>query len=161
MSIRIGTIRIGNETIGATPAPKVSNGFTTPVVNPYDIEPSGTRNGKVNKWVRAAKNRSGIYYIFESTPYNLVYVGSSEGDLYRTILDHFASGHEMRESNYRDRLKKNDYFVSIKFLSKAETRKKEEEEICRLSPRDNRANNYSNKPSKGECKKARYDEVPF
>lgn len=71
------------DTIGSLPISKKTNWF-----EPYTFPPFAG-NGKVSKTLQAARGKSGVYLIRDKNK-NVVYVGMTTSDLYKTVTRHFT-----------------------------------------------------------------------
>ena len=97
-------------------------------------------------WVRALKGKAGVYVIREIDSREVVYVGSSAGSLYGTLMRHFQTwrrwkgfwrgqygeGHDPGLTYKRDSVE-----VAIRLTSPSTALNEEMRLIARLAPRDN------------------------
>jgi hypothetical protein len=97
-------------------------------------------------WVRALKDKAGVYIIRDAETAEILYVGSSAGTLYDTLTRHFqtwrrwkgfwkgqyAEGHDPGLTYPRDSVE-----VAVRLTSPAKSLDEEMRLIARLKPRDN------------------------
>lgn len=113
---------------------------------PYDELPFPDR-GKLNKLIRDAKGKTGVYLIKENN--KVVYVGYSASDLYKTLTRHFQKWNDKQYRVTYDVWKEN-YKVKILYTKKNKVRNLECDMYHKYKPRDN-----FNSP----C--SLFDDVPF
>lgn len=111
----------------------------------YERVPTSTKRGKSNiSWTTGKK---GVYKIFENE--KLIYIGSSTGRLYSTILRHFHNWNDTeqpRRISYFKKLirKSHTYKVQVTLIDDdAKTWATEKMLINKFKPRDNKKRNYS------------------
>lgn len=105
----------------------------TPV---YKELPSYDSPGVTN--IGFTQNKSGTYIIKEDG--EIVYVGQSQNNLYRTILRHFQQWNDAQSPDritYKNSLHRHRYTVRIIFASPTRALKLEEALIRKYRPRDN------------------------
>jgi hypothetical protein len=97
-------------------------------------------------WVRALKDKAGVYIIRDAETAEILYVGSSAGTLYDTVTRHFqrwrrwkgfwkgqyAEGHDPGLTYPRDSVE-----VAVRLTSPANSLDEEMRLIARHKPRDN------------------------
>ncbi len=131
----VGSILILNKLL--QPAASIGRLKKSRFIPVYKEIPSGSRNGKTN--ITWARGRKGVYIIKENN--RIVYVGSSESDLYKTAMRHFQEWNDREQPGritYRNRLRKNKYTIRIVEVSpKSRIRLLEAKLIERHNPRDN------------------------
>lgn len=96
----------------------------------------------------ATRGRSGVYLIKEAA--QLVYIGMSSTNLYRTLYRHFETWNADQEvTSYKKRLTKYKYTVRIVLCSPAQAVRLERALIIKYKPRDNheRYKNYKKTPA--------------
>lgn len=103
----------------------------------YKELPSGSRNGKTN--IAWARGRKGVYIIKENN--KIVYIGSSESDLYKTAIRHFQvwnDRNQVQRVSYVTRLRRKKYTIRIVEVSPvSRIHLLEAKLIDRHNPRDN------------------------
>jgi Peptidase family M23 len=128
--------------------------------NGLAYRPVGASGEAYPSWVRALKNKAGVYIIRDRATRQVVYVGSSSGTLYETLTRHFAQwrrykgfwrgqfgeGHDPGLTYPRHAVE-----VAIRLTSPSRSLDEEMKTITRLKPRDNLI---------GQLEPAA-DEVPF
>lgn len=91
------------------------------------------------------KKRMGIYKIFEDG--KIIYVGSSNSDLYKTILRHFQEWNDkeqLQRISYKSKLKEHRYEVEATITNDLKYNLYIEHAIINeLKPRDNKIGNYN------------------
>ena len=91
--------------------------------------------GRYAAWLRRLRGKSGVYVVRESWSGTVLYVGESHtGHLYKTITRHFQSWSGATAGTYYHR---DDVVVAVLELAANKARRKQDELIKRLSPRDN------------------------
>lgn len=109
----------------------------------YKKVPKRGQQGKTN--LTLFRGQRGVYKLFEGR--KLIYVGSSNSNLYKTILRHFQGWKDNRQPSrisYKSRLNKHRYAVEVTITkNKTETDSLEEMLIAKHQPRDNKDNNYN------------------
>ena len=113
----------------------------------YEKAPQyGEQYGKTSEAFKKLRNKRGVYRIFENR--KLVYVGSSNSDIYKTILRKFQMWNDKRQSGgrlYYD-AKKKEYKVEVFIMPNASANKLLDTEhhfIQKSKPRDNKPASYS------------------
>ena len=132
----------------------MKNNFVTFSKMPvYSRVPTLSKRGKSN--ISWAKNKSGVYQIFEKSryanDYELVYIGYSRSSLYKTILRHFQTWNDteqVKRISYANNLIFNgyEYKVQITFIPKDNEKAYHTEMLLidKFKPRDNKENDYYN-----------------
>lgn len=112
----------------------------------FVYRPVGAPGEAYPDWVRALKDKAGVYVIRDAETREIVYVGSSAGRLYDTLTRHFqtwrrfkgfwkgqyAEGHDPGLTYDRDSVE-----VAVRLTSPAASLDEEMRLIRRLKPRDN------------------------
>ena len=113
----------------------------------YEKAPQyGEQYGKTSEAFKKLRNKRGVYRIFENR--KLVYVGSSNSDIYKTILRKFQMWNDKRQSGGRLYYNANDkeYKVEAFLMPYASANKLLDTEyhfIQKSKPRDNKPASYS------------------
>ncbi len=121
----------------------------------------GARGDAYPDWVRALKDRSGVYIIRDAETHETLYVGSSTGRLYDTLTRHFqiwrrwkgfwagqfAEGHDPGLTYDRSKVE-----VAVRLTRADQALDEEARLIQRLRPRDNLLGQPSDRDD---------EEVPF
>jgi len=112
----------------------------------FVYRPIGASGDPYPDWIRALKDKAGVYVIREIDTREVVYVGSSSGTLYATLTRHFQTwrrykgfwrgqygqGHDPGLTYPRDRVE-----VAIRITSPSASLDEELRLIRKLKPRDN------------------------
>lgn len=115
----------------------------------YSKKPTRQESGKTN--VAGVKGRAGIYFIVEETinengrktGEEIVYVGMSSYDLYKTVTRHFQTWNDRDQVNrisYKSRIvrKTHNYQIAAIVTSPTTAKLVEKELILMYAPRDNK-----------------------
>jgi len=110
----------------------------------YKVLPTTQSNGRTA--IREYENKAGIYIILEENlktkKEEIVYVGHSSYDLYKTILRHFQkwTDTEQNRISYKKRIinKTHNYKISVGITPKRSAKLVERELILMYAPRDNK-----------------------
>ncbi|MFT3700200.1 MAG: hypothetical protein QM831_44045 [Kofleriaceae bacterium] len=145
------TPTLNADAVGVRNASARNDGFTYRAI--------GSRGQPYPEWIRALKDKAGVYLIRDRTTGELVYIGSSAGRLYQTLTRHFQSwrrfksfwrgqygrGHDPGLTYDRSSVE-----VAVRLTTSNDAIEEEMRLIARMSPRDNLI---------GQT--AAEDEVPF
>lgn len=98
------------------------------------FKPPYTADGKTN--FRHINKKAGVYIIKSKRTGDIVYIGHSKTNLYRTMYRHFQSWDDplQRRVVYKQ---KNNYLVRVVFTSPARAEKLERGLIAKYKPKDN------------------------
>ena len=127
--------------------PRKKNVTKTGRILIYEKPPTyGEKYGRTSEAFRKLRNKRGVYRIFENK--RLVYVGSSNSDIYKTILRKFQMWNDKRQSGGRlyYNAKENEYKVEAFIMPYASADKLLDTEyhyIQKSKPRDNKPDSYS------------------
>lgn len=117
-------------------------------VDMYSRKPTRETSGKTN--ISPYTGKAGIYFIIEQTITNgkvkdeeVVYVGMSSYDLYKTVTRHFQTWNDRDQRNrisYKSRIAKGTHNYQVGILQTSPTTAKlaEKELILLFAPRDNK-----------------------
>jgi hypothetical protein len=117
-------------------------------VDMYERKPTRETSGKTN--ITPYQSKAGIYFIIEQTIINgkikgeeVVYVGMSSYDLYKTVTRHFQTWNDRDQRNrisYKSRIAKGTHNYQVGILQTSPTTAKlaEKELILLFAPRDNK-----------------------
>jgi hypothetical protein len=127
----------------------------------FMYRPIGASGDAYPDWIRALKDKAGVYVIRERDTREIVYVGSSSGSLYGTLTRHFQTwrrykgfwrgqygqGHDPGLTYPRDRVE-----VAVRITSPSNSFDEEMRLIRKLKPRDNLI---------GQADRVAEEEIPF
>ena len=116
---------------------KKAKGLKTRFVEPYKKNENGVLKPNL-PYLRYDKIQSGVYLIKSERTGNIVYVGVSETNLYRTIYRHFQQWTDIsRTKQTRFTYKKEGYKVRVIFTTKSRALILEKYLILKINPKDN------------------------
>ncbi|MFT3697693.1 MAG: peptidoglycan DD-metalloendopeptidase family protein [Kofleriaceae bacterium] len=143
-------IWLGGPSNAVDPAPFIrqwsSIADPTPRNAGFLYRPVGASGEAYPDWVRALKNKAGVYLIRERRSGELVYVGSSAGRLYDTLTRHFQTWRRFKgfwRGQYGEghdpglTYERSSVDVAIRITTPAASLDEEMRLIARMKPRDN------------------------